>query len=95
MTRERITDDPRTRHAWEIKDLEQAMTDFTSSELREIPLVPPGRRLEQGATYVDLRDPSRTPFTAPGGVVAPDRSWLVPKAEVPYEYWRKLVGHQG
>ena len=91
MTRGALTDDPRTRHAWEVKELEAALTDFTSSELREIPLVPEGKKLEQGATYVDLRDPARQPFTAPGGAVAAEGSWIVPKAEVPYEYWNRLI----
>jgi hypothetical protein len=75
-----------------VKELEESLSDFTSSELREIPLVPAGKRLEQGATYVDLRDPARRPFSAPGGAEAPEGSWLVPKAEVPYEYWNRLIG---
>ena len=80
-----------TRTAADIKALTEKLTDFTSEELAEIPIVPVGTKLKQGAIYLDLRSPASVPFTATGGKIAQDVNYFTPKADVPYEIWNRLV----
>jgi hypothetical protein len=57
--------------AADIKELRQGpLRDLTDKQLQDIPVLPEGSRLRQGATYLDLNDPERRPFTAMGGMVA-------------------------
>ena len=58
----------------------------------DAPVLPAGSRLEQNATYIDLRDPDRQEFTAMSGMEAGPDTWYVPKSEVPYELWNRLLG---
>ena len=90
-----IESDPAVIHARDLKDVDALLPGFTDSELREIPILPPGHRLENRATYVDLNDPDRQPFTATDRMVAARGSLLVPKAEVPYQYWNRIIGLTG
>jgi hypothetical protein len=85
---------PGVTRASELKDVVSLLDDFDQDELTQILVVTEHTRLQQGATYLDLKDPARVPFTAMGGeVVGPDR-YLVPKAHVPYQYWNRLLGHE-
>lgn len=84
--------DKHPRSAYDIKELHRLLTGFDDSELRAIPVLPEGSRLEQGATYLDLYDPRRGPFTAMGGMEAATYHFLVPKSEIDYVLWNKLVG---
>ncbi|WP_088892518.1 hypothetical protein [Leptolyngbya ohadii] len=77
--------------AYDIKDLHNVLPDFTDEELKQISVVPPGVRLEQGATYVDLLDPDREEFTAMGNMEAIEGSWYCPKNEVHYELWNRIT----
>ena len=61
-------------------------------ELKQVPVLAPGSRLQQGATYVDLTDPAPTEFTATGDLVAPPNRAYVPKDRVPFEIWNRLTG---
>ncbi|MFW5740545.1 MAG: hypothetical protein ACOC1F_09285 [Myxococcota bacterium] len=83
------------RPASDIKELTTALRGFTMDELREVPVLPEGARLQQGATYIDLRDEHRRPFTATGEMSASEGSWVVPKAHVPFEYWNRLTETAG
>ena len=60
--------------------------------LKQIPILWPDARLEQGATYIDLRDPRRREFTATGDMSAGEDNWYVPKDAVDYELWNRLIG---
>jgi hypothetical protein len=84
--------DKQARSAYDIKELHSLLPGFDDSELRAIPILPEGSRLEQGATYLDLYDPRRGPFTAMGGMEAATYHFLVPKSEIGYVLWNKLVG---
>ncbi len=53
---------------------------------------PRGRRLEQGATYVDLRDPARREFAATGEMQVPSDGLYVPRSEVDDRTWNRLLG---
>jgi hypothetical protein len=79
--------------ARDVKEVHRALGgDFADDELDGIPVLPAGRRLEQGATYVDLRDPERREFTARAGMEAGGGHWFVPKDQVPYSVWNRLIG---
>jgi hypothetical protein len=65
---------------------------ITDDGLKQIPVLPDGARLEQGATYIDLRDPHRREFTATGDMVAERDHWYVAKDSVDYELWNRLIG---
>jgi hypothetical protein len=66
--------------------------ELTNDELRRIVVLQPGDRLEQGATYLDLRSPSRTEFTADAGMTATKDNLFVPKSVTEYELWNRLTG---
>ncbi|MPZ75225.1 MAG: hypothetical protein GEU77_01740 [Deltaproteobacteria bacterium] len=83
--------DPRARTAADIEVLTERLKAFTTDELSRIPIVPVGDQLKQGAVYLDVRSPAPVPFTATGEVMAEDVNYYVPKAEIPYEQWNRLV----
>jgi hypothetical protein len=79
--------------AQERKDLQRgSLRGLTNEQLKEIPVVPVGSRLRQGATYLDLNDPQRRPFTAMGGMVADETNYYVPKDDIDYTLWNRLIG---
>jgi hypothetical protein len=78
--------------AYDVKELHQHLKEFTNDELRQITLLPHGSRLEQNATYLDLMDEDRQPFTAMGDMEATPEHWYVPKTEVDYLIWNRLTG---
>jgi hypothetical protein len=83
-------DNPRT--AYDVKEAHRQLVDWTDDELKQIPLMPAGARLEQGATYVDLRDPARREFTATGDMQVPSDGLYVPKSDVDFRTWNRLLG---
>ena len=83
-------DNPRT--AYDVKEAHRQLVEWTDDELKQIPLMPAGARLEQGATYVDLRDPARREFTATGDMQVPADGLYVPKSEVDFRTWNRLLG---
>jgi hypothetical protein len=83
--------DPRARTAADIKALTGKLPEFTRDQLAQIPIVPVGTKLKQGAIYLDLRHPAPAPFTATAEMVAQEINYYIPKAEVPHEYWNQLV----
>jgi hypothetical protein len=80
------------RTAADMKELYECLPRLTADELRRIPVLPPGSRLEQGATYIDLRQPHLQEFTAIAGMEAGEHNWYVPKSEVEYQVWNELIG---
>ena len=89
--RSSVGTDPRARSAADIEVLTERLKACTTDELSRIPIVPVGDKLKQGAVYLDLRSPAPVPFTATGEVMAEDINYYVPKAEIPYEQWNRLV----
>jgi hypothetical protein len=63
-------------------------------ELKQVPLLPPGERLQQGATYVDLKHQPPIEFTARADMAAGPADAYVPKDRVPYEIWNRLIGEE-
>ena len=79
--------------AYDVKEVHRMLNDrFTDDELRQIPILPAGSRLEQGATYLDQRDPERRELRATGGMTAGPDDLYVPKDRVPYPIWNRLRG---
>src|SRR4051812_45312449 len=66
--------------ARDIKDLRNQLDWLSDDELSRIPVVPEGTRLEQGATYIDLRQSCPREFTARADVEAGPDNWFVPKS---------------
>ncbi len=81
---------PRT--AYDVKEAHRQLVDWTDDDLKQVPLLPAGTRLEQGATYVDLREPARREFTATGDMQVPSDGLYVPKSEVDFRTWNRLLG---
>jgi hypothetical protein len=82
----------RARTAYDLKDAHRMLEGITDDGLKQIPVLWPGTRLEQGATYIDLRDPQRREFTATGDMEAGQDNWYVPKDGVDYQLWNRLIG---
>lgn len=78
--------------AHEVKGAHRRLREFSDNDLKQLPILPPGSRLEQGATYVDLKDPERREFTALGNQEASKENWYVPKSAVEYQLWNLLIG---
>jgi hypothetical protein len=83
-------DNPRT--AFDVKEAHRLLGEFTDDQLKQMPIMPVGSRLEQDATYIDLADPQREEFKATSGMEAQPGSLLVPKSEVDYQLWNRLRG---
>lgn len=82
---------PATQPASTLPELVRLLADFNQDELDQIPVVQVGARLRPRAVYVDLRAPVRREFMADGQAATHDNAY-VPKAEVEYELWNRLVG---
>jgi len=80
------------RTAYDDKDLHERLKQFRDDELRQIPIVPIGSRLEQGTTYIDLSEQRPREFTATGEIVAGDRQRYVAKSAVDFTLWNRLIG---
>ena len=78
--------------AYEVKEVHRQFHGFTDDELKRIPILSQGSRLEQGAVYVDLQDPGLNEFKAMGDMEAKPGHWYVPKSEVDYQLWNRLIG---
>ena len=63
-------------------------------DLKQVPVLASGTRLQQGATYLDLTDPEPHEFTARADQAAVEGNAYVPKDRVPYEIWNRLIGEK-
>jgi hypothetical protein len=79
-------------NAYDLKEAQRLLRDWSDDDLKGLPVMPEGSRLEQGATYVDLHDPDRREFTATGGMLAGPTNLYVPKSDVDYVLWNRLIG---
>lgn len=81
------------RTAFDLKEVHRALADdFSDDELKTIPVIPQGQRLQQGGIYIDLNDSKRKEFTAMGDMTAGARNLYLSKSEVPYMLWNRLIG---
>jgi hypothetical protein len=82
----------RSRTAEDVKDIHRRFSGLADDDLHQITIVDTGLRLKQGATYFDLNDIGRGEFVAGGDMVAGQQNAYVPKSEVPYQIWNRLIG---
>ncbi|HEV2147743.1 MAG TPA: hypothetical protein VGR37_10105 [Longimicrobiaceae bacterium] len=80
------------RTAYDVKPLHRGMSGWEDDDLKRIPVLPQGQRLQQGATYLDLNDQGRGEFTAMGNMEAGSNNAYVPKDQVPFQLWNRLRG---
>jgi hypothetical protein len=81
-----------TRTVYDVKELHARLSEWSDGDLKQIPVLPEGSRLEQNATYIDLMAATAHEFTATGSMEASAGHRYVPKSEVPYELWNRLLG---
>ncbi|HEY9770178.1 MAG TPA: hypothetical protein V6C71_17090 [Coleofasciculaceae cyanobacterium] len=77
--------------AYDLEELHDRLADFTKDELKKIPVLKVGTRLQQGATYINLNDPLREEFTGMGDMSAENNNLIIPKNKVGYELWNRLI----
>jgi len=80
------------RTAFHIRKQGRELGNLDDNELKQIPVIAEGSRLQQGATYVDLTVDPLHEFTAAGGMSAENGHAYAPKDRVPYEIWNRLLG---
>jgi len=80
------------RTAADDKDLSRRFSNLTRDELHRINLLPAGTRLQEGETYLDLRDLERGEFRAGPDEVVEPRQEIVAKHELDYQIWDYLSG---
>jgi len=92
-----VTSDVETqsdRTAFNIRKQGWELGNLDDNELKQIPVIAAGSRLQQGATYVDLTADPRREFTATGDMSAENDHAYAPKDRVPYEIWNRLLGEE-
>lgn len=80
------------RTAYDVREAHRQLVGWTDDDLKQIPLMPMGARLDEGATYVDLRDPARREFTATAEMRVPPDGLYVPRSGVDHRTWVRLLG---
>lgn len=78
--------------AHDLKDVHQTWSGLSDADLKQIPVLAEGTRLEQGATYLDLNDPQRGEIRALGTMEAGPNNRYVAKKAVDYQLWNALIG---
>ena len=78
--------------AYEIEALGSKLEGFSDEELKQIPVLKPGTRLQQGATYINLNDLQRQEYTGMGDMSVEEGDYIVPKTRVGYQLWNRLIG---
>ena len=83
---------PYSLTAYELKAAHRQFSNLSDDELKRIRILPSGTRLEQGATYFNLKDPARGEFTARGDMEAGFDEWCIAKSDTDYQLWNRLIG---
>lgn len=82
------------RTAFHLRKAGLDLGPLDDEELKRVPIVPAGTRLQQGATYVDLKRNPPLEFRARADMAARPGDAYVPKDRVPYEIWNRLIGDE-
>jgi hypothetical protein len=78
--------------AFHLRKRGSRLNGLDDDELKQVPLVAAGARLQQGATYVNLASDAPREFTATAEMSSGRGDAYAPKDEVPYEIWNRLIG---
>lgn len=82
------------RTAFHLRKAGMEVGRLDDEELKQVPLVDPGTRLQQGATYADLTRQPAFEFTARADMAAGPDDAYAPKDRVPYPIWNRLIGEE-
>jgi hypothetical protein len=80
------------RTAFHLRKRGWTLRGLDDNDLKQVPLLPDGERLQQGATYANLNDDQPQEFTASASLIAEPGDAYAPKDRVPYEVWNRLIG---
>jgi hypothetical protein len=78
--------------AFQLRKRGYELRGLDDNDLKQVPVLAEGTRLQQGATYVNLADDEPREFRATGNVTAEPGDAYAPKDKVPYEVWNRLIG---
>lgn len=78
--------------AYDRKEAHRMLPHLSADDLRELRILPAGTRLLEGAKYVDLKNLERGEVEGDATLTADDDHWFVPKKDVDYELWNRLLG---
>ena len=81
--------------AYEFKELHGKFPQLDNADLKNIPILPAGTRLDQGATYLDLNNLDKGEYSAVANETVGENDYIVPKKEVDYLLWNRLTGKEG
>lgn len=81
-----------SRTAYDVKTLHDRLREVPDDILKQIPILDPGTRLQEGAVYFDLRRPEAGEFRGMNNIAVGVDEWIVPKESVDYEMWNWLIG---
>ena len=81
--------------AYEFKELHGKFPQLDNADLKNIPILPAGTRLDQGATYLDLNNLEKGEYSAVSNETVGENDYIVPKKEVDYLLWNRLTGKDG
>src|SRR5687768_1258551 len=76
----------------DVKAAHALLASLNGDELRRIPVLAVGARLEHGATYFNVAAPERGVFVANAPTEAGPDDLFVPKRLTPYDLWNRLRG---
>jgi hypothetical protein len=78
--------------AFHLRKRGHELRGLDDNDLKLVPVLRDGTRLQQGATYVDLSGDRPKEFTATANMTADRGHAYAPKDRVPYEVWNRLIG---
>lgn len=78
--------------AYDVKETNRPWNGLSDADLKQLPVVPEGTALQQGAVYFDLNNPDRGEIRAHGDMAAGPENRYVAKSAVPYPLWNALIG---
>lgn len=81
--------------AYGFKELHDKFPQLDNADLKNIPILPAGTRLDQGATYLDLNNLEKGEYSAVSNETVGEKDYIVPKTEVGYPLWNRLTGKEG
>jgi hypothetical protein len=81
-----------TSTAFHLRKRGYELRGLDDADLKQVPVLAEGTRLQQGATYVDLSTDQPKEFRATADMVAERGRAYAPKDRVPYEVWNRLIG---
>lgn len=80
-----------THTAADVKAEHRILRDIPTEELRPLPLLPTGARLERGEWYLDLHNPARGEFPGSGPEHVRPGQRVIARGSATPELWRELL----